>query len=125
MKVLNNLIELIKFLLLDESSIAKLKSQYEFTENLDNIPRFNEPFEPIAPIVNTKPAVLIEKAQTREVLIPGYAKESNDFSCLVWLFAICALLYRVFRNGMHLVMFLIELSTANVQSRFVVDGIFY
>ncbi|KAI6191510.1 Mcl1-mid domain-containing protein [Aphelenchoides bicaudatus] len=50
----------------DETSVAKIKSQYGL----------NEPDQP--------PSVLIEKVQVREVLVPGQAKESNDFSCLKW-----------------------------------------
>lgn len=65
---------------LDEGDVGKLKSQYNFSYNLDEV-YSSKPQEPV--VINTKPAILIEKARTHEILIPGSAKESNDLACLV------------------------------------------
>lgn len=67
----------------DESSVAKLKSQYSINYNPDEPLRFNDRSDHPTPVYDSKPAILIEKARTREMLVPGLTKESNDFICLV------------------------------------------
>lgn len=45
-------------------------------------PHYNEPSaQPV--VVNSEPAILIEKAKTRGILISGSARVSTDFACLV------------------------------------------
>lgn len=100
--------------------MAKLKSQYGFNENPENAPRLNDYYNPSTPVVNAKPAVLIEKAQTREILVSGQTKESNDFSCLVTFDIVVLFLNFIFRSGMHSAMSLIGSLTESDQLRYAI-----